>query len=117
MEYLILLLYSILVGLQYKKKPNFSRYKAAWLIIFFYCVLLFGFRYRVGIDTLNYMYGYDEQPRLEELNLTNIFDYKAAPFYTLLNAVCRSITHSFYLLQIIVSFIFNSCLFVFLCFL
>ena len=84
------------------------------MLVFIYCVLLFGFRYRVGVDTLNYMYSYDTYPTLDKLKFSRILEYQSAPLYTMLCVVCRSITGSFYLLQMAVTLIFNTCLFVFL---
>ncbi len=114
MEYLILLIYTLILAVRWQEEPNFEKFKFAWLIICVYCIFLFGFRYRVGIDTLNYMYSYGYMPTLFTLFDNNIFEYRNAPFYTLINAFCRTITDSFYLLQIVVSIIFNSCLFIFL---
>ncbi len=114
MEYLILLIYTLVLAVRWQEEPNFEKFKFAWLIICVYCIFLFGFRYRVGIDTLNYMYSYENMPTLFTLFDINIFEYRTAPFYTLINAFCRTITDSFYLLQIVVSIIFNSCLFFFL---
>ena len=114
MEYIILIVLTAFFANRFEKNPDFKRYRGAYLAIFIYSIIMWGFRYRVGIDTLNYMEDYAEMPSLSKLDFNHIFEYRAAPFYTLLVAVCKSFTHSFYLLQIAVTTIFNSCLFVFL---
>ena len=86
----------------------------AYGFLFISCILIVGLRYRVGIDTLNYMYSYGDKPDLSKLTFEYIADSTEAPFYTLLNAICKSITPSFYLLQFVVALIFNSCLFIFI---
>ena len=115
MEYVVLILFSIFVSYHYSYNGLSTRkYKYAYITLFLYCVLLFGLRYRVGIDTLNYMYSYSMQPTLDTLEWEKINTYRYAPLFMLLVATCRSITTDFWLLQITVSVIFNSCLLIFL---
>ena len=114
MEYIILILFAALMSFSWRKKPNHERLSFGFFVIFVYSILLWGFRYRVGIDTLNYMEDYAYMPSLNKLELSHIFEYKAAPFYTLLVATCKSISSSFYLLQIAVTSIFNLCLLAFI---
>lgn len=114
MEYIFLILFVALMSFNWRKKPGYERFSFAFFAIFAYSVLLWGFRYRVGIDTLNYMEDYGEMPSWNKLELSHIFEYRTAPFYTILVATCKSISPSFYLLQIAVTSIFNLCLLVFL---
>lgn len=115
MEYIVLIVFSIFLSYHYPKNGLSKRkYRYAYILLFLYCVLLFGLRYRVGIDTLNYMYSYPTQPTLDTLDWEKIYTNRYAPLFMLLVATCRSITTDFWLLQFIVSVIFNSCLFIFL---
>ena len=114
MEYAILIIISLLISYRYQGKPKFRKYRLAWFFIGLYCVLLFGFRYRVGVDTLNYMEDYDNFPTLDKLTFDDILNATQAPFYVILSSLCRIITPSFYLIQVIVSLIFNVCLMIFL---
>lgn len=112
MEYIVLLIYALVISINYHKNRNWKRYFPSYVLIYIYCIILFGLRYRVGIDTLNYMYGYDDLPALLELNLENFTESTSAPGWVMLVAICKQITPSFYLIQLVVSLIFNSCLFV-----
>ena len=114
MEYLVLIIITAFYANRFGKNPNFKKYRGIYIAIFIYSIVMWGFRYRVGIDTLNYMEDYGEMPSLSKLDYSHIFEYRAAPFYTMLVAICKSISPSFYLLQIAVTTIFNLCLFIFL---
>lgn len=114
MEYIIIFIYALVMAYRWEKVPCHNRFKIPYYLLFISCILLFGLRYRVGVDTLNYMYSYVEKPDLSKLTMDYIITSNEAPFYSLLNSVCKSISSSFYLLQIVVTIIFNFCLFAFL---
>lgn len=114
MEYLVILIYALIIANRWQKTSDHKRFRTSYMILFIACVLLFGLRYRVGVDTLNYMYSYGDKPDLSKLTWDYILASNEAPFYTLLNSICKTFSSSFYLLQIVVTVIFNSCLFVFL---
>lgn len=112
MEYIILIIYAMVISINYHKKGNWKHFFPSYVLIYLYCIILFGLRYRVGIDTLNYMYKYDDLPSLSLLSIENFTESTSAPGWVMLVAVCKQITPSFYLIQLVVSLIFNSCLFV-----
>ena len=74
-------------------------------------VLLAGFRYRVGGDTLIYMSMFEEYPLLDELKY---FDFETAqynPLWYVINAISRSIYDDFFVFQFIHAIILNSIFF------
>lgn len=73
-----------------------------------------GLRYRVGIDTLNYMSSYNYSPDLSELRNIDASNTRFEPGYLFLCALCRSITSDFWLLQLVHSFILNASFFLFI---
>ena len=77
-------------------------------------VLLMGLRYRVGIDTLNYIEKYDETPQVEELSTIDFSTTRFEPGYVILCSLCRSVTDDFWLLQLVHSLILTTCVFIFL---
>jgi len=82
--------------------------------LWFYSILLMGLRYRVGIDSLNYIEGYNELPNFNEMNFTVLTEHTYAPLYLILCATAKSISSSFYSLQILHSLIINTCIFYFI---
>lgn len=90
-----------------------STVKIQLVFILVCATLLFGFRYRVGIDTLNYIGNYQYIPELENFKLFEVFDYRFEPLYTFLNSLCKSVSSEFYIFQLLHSLILNVCVIVF----
>ncbi|MDE6264241.1 MAG: EpsG family protein, partial [Paramuribaculum sp.] len=67
-----------------------------------------GLRYRVGLDTLNYMEGYQDLPTFQTYELQNFILYRYEPGYLLLCMICKEIGNEFFLLQIFQSIILNT---------
>lgn len=89
--------------------------KSILLIICVYIILIFGFRYKVGVDTISYMYGFRRIPTIDHLlsvREQTILRYE--PGFVLICSICKSITKEFWLLQIVMATITNSCVFIFL---
>lgn len=89
--------------------------KSLMAIICVYVILVFGFRYKVGIDTISYMRAYRFIPTLEEL-ISNPFSYKTRyePGFLFICSLCKSFTNSFWVLQMVMATIINSTIFIFL---
>ena len=68
-------------------------------------ILIFGLRYRVGGDTLNYMDRYEWLPELKYLSFADLFIYNLEPGFVVLCGIAKQFFHSFYAVQI-----FESCL-------
>lgn len=79
-----------------------------------YIILLFGLRYRVGIDTINYMDHYAHLSALSEFEDIDWAENKMEPGYTLLCMICKSFVSDFWLAQLLFAGITNGCIFIFL---
>lgn len=80
-----------------------------------YITILMGLRYRVGIDTLNYIESYKLAPN----NFTELFqiNYDKTTYaigYQFLTMLCRQVTHDFWFFQLVQAFIVNTCVFIFI---
>lgn len=87
--------------------------KVCFFFIMLYLILMMGLRYRVGIDTLNYMELYDEKPDLFSLSY---FDFSTAPedpFYIILCAIAKTIGDDFFWIQLLQMSIVNVSVFLF----
>ena len=92
-----------------------SHDKIMKIIIFVYIVILVGLRYKVGIDTYNYMNMYESIPKLYDIDYSNIFGYKYQPFFLLLESFCKTFFSSdFYWVQIFHALILNFAIFRFI---
>lgn len=98
----------------YERYPQNGIWHYYYGFLFVYIVLLMGFRYRVGIDTINYMIEYSKFPTLSSIKFKELLDYEYAPLYMLLTAICKSVTPNFVLLQFVHSFLLNLIIFIFL---
>lgn len=70
-----------------------------------------GLRYRVGTDTFMYMELFDFFPKIDELQFSNLLDYKIEPLRIIYNSLLKFICADFIIVQIMSSFIFNLALF------
>lgn len=112
-EYVILIL---LTGLCACYNNRFTPRTRRWCltILCVYVVLLFGVRYRVGIDTMNYMNSYDLTPNYNEFKQIDWSTNLREPGYLIVSMICRSITKDFWLLQIVMAAITNVGIFIFI---
>lgn len=113
MEYIIAI-FIVILGILYNKKMSQSVRKAYLGLILIYIILLIGFRYRVGIDTINYMRAYPLSPLLHNFWNINIFNERFEPGYLLICAICKLFSKDFWLSQLVMTAITNCCVFIFL---
>jgi hypothetical protein len=111
--YLIAIIF-VIFAIPRNNKMNPELRKAYMGIICIYVIAIMGFRYRVGIDTMNYMTDYKRLPSLESLINHNFDQTRFEPGYSTLCALCRLITPEFWLLQMVAAAITNIGVFVFL---
>lgn len=88
--------------------------KCLFYLLLAYSILLSGLRYRVGLDTLNYMLFYGDIPDLKSLSWNDLSNFSYQPFYLILCAFAKTISPEFYVFQIIHAFIVNSIFFRFI---
>lgn len=113
MEYLIPF---VLAGIGIYKNNQWttSKRKVFIGVILVYVILLLGFRYRVGMDTIGYMKSFDKARDLAHFWTLRIFRERHEPGYLFVCAICKSISKEFWVLQLVMASITNSCIFIFL---
>lgn len=79
-----------------------------------YMILLMGLRYRVGLDTINYMSSFSQLPSWHSFAHSNIFENRFEPGYMAICILCKSVSKDFWLVQLIFSAITNIGIFVFI---
>lgn len=110
MIYIIIIAYFFLISLHYDFLKGVFAKRLSYVISCIILILLAGLRYRVGGDTLNYMYGHDIMPDIfsliEDGNNTNR-EYG----WTLVVAISKLFGEEFYYLQFLVAIIVNISIF------
>ena len=109
--YFILLLYLLFLYFYYdvlgkKGYQKLNLYLSCMLLI-----LVAGFRYRIGVDTIKYMEDFKYYPTLDKLNLS-LLDVE--PFWLLINSVCKTLYDDFVLVQLVQAAIVNIIIFWFI---
>lgn len=114
MIYLFIALFFLLLTFLFENK------KEKRLIDFFYwiecliLILLAGFRYMVGGDTLGYMNMWEELPTLSELRYFDFLGANYQPLWYVVNAIAKSIYNDFTSFQFIHATLVNISIFVFI---
>lgn len=114
MEYIIPLLLTVF-GIIFNARIKSEAPKRVILaIIFIYTVLLMGFRYRVGMDTISYIDLYREVPSFDVIGFNDFFNQPHEPAYILISSIVKLFTREFWPVQLIMSLLTTSCVFIFL---
>lgn len=96
------------------KKNNRLIDRLIYSFIYLYIVLLVGLRYKVGIDTYNYMDSYKLIPNFRNLNLRIILEHEYQPlFLIILSFIKTFVSNNFYFVQIIHALFINYAIFYF----
>ncbi len=108
MIYLLLILL-FLVPLLYRFPTDGSR-------IFYWCqclllILVMGFRYFVGGDTIGYMAKYEYASPIYDLSAIDFVLAEFQPLWVVVQSTCKAISEDFYVLQFFVSTIVNLAVF------
>ena len=112
MEYILILIIVIIIANNYSRL-KYNDKKVLIILVAVYSILLMGLRYRVGIDTLNYMSSYNYTPTFKDFNNIDFSTTRFEPGYLFLCALCRAITPDFWVLQLVHSLILCICVFKF----
>lgn len=83
-------------------------------LICLYVILLMGFRYRVGIDTINYSYIFDDAAPINSLSDIDLINSRVEPAYLIITSIVKKVTTEFWHVQIIMAAITNICVFIFI---
>lgn len=114
MQYILTILVALILSSRYSKTGDLRLLKLPYSVLCLWNILFFGLRYRVGLDTLNYMDGYWKILPIDGLTISDFMGLHHAPLYALLESICKTISPEFWVLQIAVAAIFNIILFSFL---
>lgn len=113
MEY-IFGLFLVLIGIFTNREMSNPVRKTYYNFILLYVILLLGLRYEVGGDTIGYLSAYNRTPSFSELWKMDFTENRIEPGYLFVCAFCRLFTKDFWLAQIVMAAITNSCIFIFL---
>ena len=113
MVYLLLLIYCLICTVLYQNTKRKSMLNCQLLLLYIVTVLLFGLRYRVGIDSLRYIDHYEELPNLFQIKVDDLFETEFAPLFVCLFSLCKTISNDFCFFQIVHAIIVNGCIFYF----
>ncbi|MBD5278995.1 MAG: EpsG family protein [Bacteroides sp.] len=114
MVYLIALIFAIL-GAVINSRISPTMRKSIFVTLGVYMILIIGFRYKVGVDTLNYMREYRFIPTIDQL-FSGDYTVKTRyePGYLLICSLCKSISSQFWPVQIVISLLTTSGIFIFI---
>ena len=88
--------------------------------IFFCCIscliiiLLLGLRFKVGIDTLNYMESFKKIPTFDNISYSTWIWSRMEPGYFVLASICKTIKSGFVFFQLTMAAITNICICIFI---
>lgn len=103
-----------LIGAFLNDKMSPSIRKGVLSILCIYIILIIGFRYKVGVDTISYMLSYKNIPPLDSITEKSFTATRFEPGFLLICSLCKSFTNDFWPVQMIMAAITNGCIFVFL---
>ena len=114
MIYIIVILLILFLSFQYDISGK-TRYREHWYwIILAIFILIAGLRWRIGIDTTRYLYGfYHGYPTLDNFSFKTYYVGRD-PFFYLINAFVKSIGGRFYLFQLIHASFVNGLIFIYI---
>lgn len=113
MEYLLIFIF-IIICIYLNRKLTGNQRKFLLGAICAYLIVLMGFRYRVGIDTINYSYIFENTIPVSELFDIDLTATRIEPAYLIITSIIREYTNEFWPVQIIMAAITNICVFIFI---
>lgn len=114
MIYLIIFIFILFCSYYYDYKKNTKNRNNIYIFILITLILLAGLRYRIGLDTLRYMYSFSEIPELYNISNSDFVESKYDPLYLILSSVSKTISSDFWVLQFIHAVFVNTVVFLFI---
>ena len=102
------------IGVLFNNRMKPTPRKIFLAVICIYFILVIGLRYRVGVDTITYMWTFKSLKSIDKIFATGIFTYRYEPGYLLLTSLVRTFTDQFWVMQTVVATIVTSFIFIFL---
>ena len=88
---------------------QFSRGRIVWLVVVLIVfILLGGLRYRIGTDTVNYIFDYRLVPPLDKLTSSYFSTTRYAVGYVVMTSFFKMFTNDFTAVQLFHAFVVNS---------
>ena len=107
MLYLIVIILLIWLSFRYDIHGKCDNQSCWYYTIMFIFVLVAGLRWRLGVDTPNYLYNfYHEYPTIDKLSIS-YFSITDSPLFVLLNSVVKTCSGRFYWVQLFHSLVVN----------
>lgn len=102
MIYFVVLLLLLILSFRYDINGKTS-YRDHWYTaVILILILVAGLRYRLGEDTVNYIYMfYHDTPDITEIDLDFIFDSGQPPLWILLNSIIKTLGGRFFVVQLV----------------
>ncbi len=115
MEYIIIVILLLCLSYKYDYKREHSGKTFWYLVVLVVFILLAGFRYRIGVDTIRYDYQFYAIPTLFQLS-QDVFDSynKMEPLCLLLWSFGRTISSEFWITQLLQAIFVNFVIFRFI---
>lgn len=111
MIYLFILLLLLILSFRYDIRGKERGRDECYIIVLIIFILVSGLRYRIGTDTVTYLYRfYHEYPALEDFSLEDWYVGKD-PLFVLLNSLVFSLGGKFYMVQLVHAAIVNGLVF------
>lgn len=98
--YLIALIFLLYGSITFDFKSNNQNRREWFMFEYIVLVLISGFRYEVGGDTLVYMMRYADYPLLSQLPTLNFSEMDNGPLWYVLVALCKAISQEFYFFKL-----------------
>lgn len=113
MIYLLLISLLICLVIRYDINGVEKYKKECYLFVLLLLIILSGLRYRVGLDTISYLYSYyHETPKLQEISIDDL-TFGKDPLFMMLNSFVKTLGGKFYIVQLIHAAIVNSLVFLY----
>ena len=114
MIYIVVIILLIFLSFHYDISGK-VKYRDFWYnIILLVFILVAGLRWRLGVDTPNYLGKfYHVYPTIDHYSF-NIFNILNSPFFVLLNSIVKSYCGRFYIVQLICATIVNGLIFIYI---
>lgn len=103
MIYIFLFIYYVCLALLYDIGKYRKHRKLHFFVSLVLMLLVSGLRYRIGSDTVVYIYDFKYYPNLFHLSWADFTEVRYDPLWVLLNVCCKTVYNDFCLVQCVVS--------------
>lgn len=106
MIYIFIFIYLFCLSIHFDISEHTKNKELHWRIALILLILVAGLRWRVGSDTVVYVWEfYNDYPDLFHLKASSFSSIGRMPLWVLMNSLCKTLWNDFLLLQFIIAFI------------